>query len=84
MAFFYLVTTGCTFDISLLCENSIKSINQLMKRFTVVPSIQITVYGNMMQVEERNMMQVEERNIMQVEERNIMQVEERNIYIDSC
>ena len=28
MVFFYLVTTGWIFDISLLCENSINSINQ--------------------------------------------------------
>ena len=28
MVFFYLVTTGWIFDISLLCENSIKSIKQ--------------------------------------------------------
>ena len=29
MVFFYLVTAGWIFDISLLCENSTKSINQV-------------------------------------------------------
>ena len=32
--FFYLVTTGWIFDISLLCENSINQINQSVNFFT--------------------------------------------------
>ena len=35
MVFFYLITTGWIFDISLLCENSIdQSINQSIKYLT--------------------------------------------------
>ena len=39
MVFFYLVTTGWIFDISLLCENSINSINTETGLYTQIKGV---------------------------------------------
>ena len=49
LLFFYLVTTGWLFDISLLCENSINQsiINQYVERNAAVKVLQLHQVGGM-------------------------------------